>query len=80
MHVHFGFFLTEEEIMKMSASIPISDWEGQCYKDLMIDKRYKDVPGIHGSRIVSMLNHRLSVLEGLSSNTPSFVERHTISH
>ncbi|KAH9900782.1 hypothetical protein C8Q73DRAFT_675770 [Cubamyces lactineus] len=77
VHVHFGLFLTDEETMNISASTPISNWEGQCYK-VMIDKRYKDVTGIHGSRIVSMLNHRLSVLDGIS-NTPSFIERHTIS-
>ena len=80
VHVHFGFFLTEEEIMKMSASVPFADWEREWYKNIMVDKRYKDIPAVHGSRIVSILNRRLSALEGRRSYTPSFVERHTISH
>ncbi|KAJ8501696.1 hypothetical protein ONZ51_g473 [Trametes cubensis] len=80
VHVHFGFFLTEEEIMKMSASVTFADWEREWYKNIMEDKRYKDIPAVHGSRIVSILNRRLSALEGRRSYTPSFVERHTISH
>ncbi|KAI0325995.1 hypothetical protein GY45DRAFT_1374297 [Cubamyces sp. BRFM 1775] len=79
VHLYFGFFLTAEEIMKVSANIPMTDWAEPNFIDVPGNKEYLTQPAFIAGLIVSILNKKLSTLYG-DRDAAAFRKRHHVSN
>ncbi|KAI0325994.1 hypothetical protein GY45DRAFT_1329484, partial [Cubamyces sp. BRFM 1775] len=72
VHLYFGFFLTSEETMMMSAHIPVTDqWDEPDFANGLVNKEFLEQPAFIGARIVSILNKKLSATYG-DIDAPAF--------